>query len=554
MPDSAKLGRRDGAGTLVAVDPPLARRPFLLGVAGVTAAVAGLLLSRLHAWPPHEDETLALFIGQKPLGEMLDTVLGERGGAPLHFLLAHGVAAVSPTLTGLRLLSVLFAVASVPVVAILLARLADRRTAILATLLVAASWVTVFHGIYGRMYSLFLFTSALSFLALLSALDRQRLRDWALWALAAYAVVATHQYAAFVLAIQVAAVLARRVRGRPVRSLSFAAALACVVVAGLPLWRSSLVLASRFDVGVGGGGGGGGAQLGGPVPVLEYVRSALGDFVAGWTGLFAIVCALAATGLVVLARRRPEAALLAGLSVGVPAAGLAILSAGGSAGAPETRHLIFALPFFALAVATGLTTLVRLAGGRAPTVLALSLASLLAAEIAWGWRTTPTLYAGEPSTRREAREEATAWLAATSRPGDVLFGYDPLFLGAREQGAPIGGTVVPRADPGLALDALLDAPKPLGRGVWVLDASDGSRIVGETSLRLEIDERSPGRAFEARAFGPFLVVRTLEPTRTPLAFLWDTLAVQRMGRILWVTNAELNYETARVALAELEAQ
>ena len=114
-------------------------RAFRVGIGCATAGVAAFLLAQLHAWPPHEDETLALFIGQQPLGDMLDTVLGERGGAPLHFLLVHLVASVSPTLTGLRLLSVLFAVASIPVVAFLLARLTDRRTSLIATVIVAAS-------------------------------------------------------------------------------------------------------------------------------------------------------------------------------------------------------------------------------------------------------------------------------------------------------------------------------------------------------------------------------------------------------------------------------
>jgi hypothetical protein len=308
------------------------------------------------------------------------------------------------------------------------------------------------------------------------------------------------------------------------------------------------VLASRLDLGLGSGGD----QLGGPLPILEYLRSALGDFVAGWTALFVVIAALAAGGLVLLARSRPRSALLAFLAFAVPTAGLALARVSGGASAPETRHLIFALPFFALIVAVGLLRITSAAGGRAPAVLAFSLASLVAAEIAWGWQTTPTLYAGEPPRREAAREAAERWLARTSEPSDVLFGFDPLYLGARERGGAIADTVVPRADPKLALEALLDAPEPLGRGVWVLDASDGSRIVSNWSWRLEIQDRSPGRAYETRAFGPFLIVRTVAPTGSPLAFLWDTLAVQRMGLNLWIVNAEINYQTASAALDRLE--
>ena len=536
------------AGILRVVLEPLSRRAFGLGVGASTAGLAAFLLARMHAWPPHEDETLALFVGSKPLGEMIDVVLGERGGAPLHFLLVHLVSQVSASLTGVRLISAAFAVASVPVVALLAARLAGRRAALVTTVLVAASWVTLFHGVYGRMYSLFLFTSALSFLALLVALERRRTLDWSLWGLAALAALASHQYGAFVLAVQVLYAAAVWTRARyPV--VAPIAALAAVVAAATPIWRSNLVLAERFDVGVGDGG----TQLGGPYAVLEYLRQALGDFVAGWVGVFALVCALAVVGWIALVRERPRSALLAALVLAVPSVGLAAARVGGSASTPETRHLIFVLPFFALAVAYGLTRLARLAGAHAAPVLVLSVSTLVVGQLAWGWATTPTLYAGEPDKRREAREAAVDWLAATTRPDDVLFGYDPLFLGAREAGAEIGDLIVPRADPKLALEVLTEAPRPLGRGVWILDASDGSRITSNTSRRLEIEDISPGPQFETRAFGPFLVVRTRHPTETAATFLRDTYRVQYVGAVYLDTPAsDVNLQTARLALAGLE--
>ncbi len=369
------------------------------------------------------------------------------------------------------------------------------------------------------------------------------------------ATVATHQYGLFVLAIQLLYLAIARMRGQA-RLVPAVVALAAVLVCAIPVWRSTLVLASRFDVAVGTG-----TQLGGPLPVLEYLRSALGDFVAGWVAVFAVVCALAALGVVTLARERGMAAVLVGLVFVVPAIGLTLAGASGSESAPETRHLIFALPFFAVIVAAGILRAVRPAGARAPAVLALSVATLVAAELAWGWEKTPTLYAGEPPKRAAARAAAEDWLVATSRPTDVFFGYDPLFLGAREKGADVGDTVVPRADPKLALDALLDAPQPLGRGVWVLDRSDGSRTVSNWSRYLEIKERSPGATFETRVFGPFLVVRSLDPTSTPEEFLHDTMAVQRTQLVqsypywYWdIANAEINDRTASAALAKLYAE
>src|SRR5256885_3375583 len=154
---------------------------FWVATSAVTAAVAGVLGWFLRTWPPHEDEALALFVGRGSLGDVLHTVIAERGGAPLHFLLAWAVVHAGGGLTALRLVSLVFAVASVPLMALLGARLADRATGVVAAAFASASWVFLFHGIFGRMYSLFLFTSLLSFLALLAAIDEPRPRKFALW-------------------------------------------------------------------------------------------------------------------------------------------------------------------------------------------------------------------------------------------------------------------------------------------------------------------------------------------------------------------------------------
>src|SRR5881275_2158680 len=142
-------------------------RWFWAGVAVIAAGVGSLLAVLLRAWPPHEDEALALFVGRGSLPHVVHTVIADRGGAPLHFLLAWAVVHLGGGLTALRAMSLVFAGASVPAIAVLASR----------------TWVLLFHAIFGRMYSLFLFTSALSFIALLDALDRGGRRRFALWGL-----------------------------------------------------------------------------------------------------------------------------------------------------------------------------------------------------------------------------------------------------------------------------------------------------------------------------------------------------------------------------------
>jgi hypothetical protein len=512
-------------------------RTFTVGVAVCVVAVGAFLLLRLHAWPPHEDETLALFVGRSSFGGLLHTVLDVRGGAPLHYVLAWAIAHTGGGLTGLRLVSAFFAVASLPTLAALSARLTDRATALVATVLASGTWVLLFHGIYGRMYSAFLFTSALSFLTLLRALERGGRRTWALWALAALLVCATHPYGVLVVASQGLYVLIRRRRLREA-----AWAFAAVLVLGIPLWLSSLVLADRFDVGVGGGG-----SLRGPLGVLRYLRAAAGDFSAGWTVTLWTTIALAAAGLFLLARRRPGSALLVGCALGVPALAL-VLAHLGSSTSPETRHLIFALPFFSTLVAVPFVAAARRHRLLVP-VAAVALAALFATEVGWAWHKTPLLFKGEPRARVAARHAASTWLARSGRPTDVLFGYDPLYLGAWLRGGAVTRAIVPRADPSLALAVLRKRQKPLGRGVWVLDASDTNNAVRRSTIPLRWP--SPASSFEARVFGPFLVIRSRAPTRTPLRFLQQTRAVMELGRTLHLGSADVNLHTALVALGQL---
>ena len=377
-----------------------AERAFVPVVATCTAAVAVFLALRLTAWPPHEDETLALFVGRDSLDGMLGTVLNQRGGAPLHFLFAWAVAHLGGGLEALRAVSAFFAVTSLPLLAVLAARLAGKGPAIVATILGSASWMLLFHGVYGRMYSVFLFTSLLSFLALEAATETGGRGRWAAWIAATLLCVAAHPYGALVLAAQGVYLAATRLRVREA-AWSFAV----VLVLGIPFWRTDLVLAGRFEVGVGGGGG----RLGSPLDVLRYLAETAGDFVAGYRLAIAGVIALAAFGAYRLARTRRRSAILVGAVVVTPAA-LLMLARFGSAAAPESRHLIFVLPFFLVAVATGLVGAARSLGRVETPALVVSIATLVGLQLAWGWSQTRELYRGESSARvAPAALQPTGW-------------------------------------------------------------------------------------------------------------------------------------------------
>jgi hypothetical protein len=97
---------------------------------------------------------------------------------------------------------------------------------------------------------------------------------------------------------------------------------------------------------------------------------------------------------------------------------------------------------------------------------------------------------------------------------------------------------------------LQDADRPLGRAVWVFDATDEQ---DPDKQRLTIPERTPGEGFEARGYGPFLVIRTTKPVGTPEEFIRLTIRVELLGKQLRIGDAGINLSTAVKGLQRLEA-
>ena len=399
------------------------------------------------------------------------------------------------------------------------------------------------------MYSLFLFTSALAFLALLKAVTRQQPAELG-------ALGAGHARRARVPPVR--RVRARRSRSSTSRSPDSAArrrsvpgifALAAVAVAALPLWRSNLVLASRFDVGGRERRGAARRPVAGarvPPRGARRLRRRLDCRCSRpWRRS-------PSSGSSSCSRRRPLTFALCLLVFAVPSLGLALARVGGSAGTPETRHLIFALPFFA--VARGVPACCGSpdrAGQRAPAVLALSVAALARDRDRLGLGSgRPTLYAGEPPSGVRRARRPSRWLAATSRPDDVLLRVRPALprrARARRRRGP-GGRAPSRPEArarGAARARTSRSGAASGSSTRATAAGSSRR----PSTRLEIDDRSPGLGFETRVFGPFLIVRTRRPDDDAGEFLWDTRTVSRMG--YWeldVPTAAINYDTAQSAL------
>jgi hypothetical protein len=185
---------------------------------------------------------------------------------------------------------------------------------------------------------------------------------------------------------------------------------------------------------------------------------------------------------------------------------------------------------------------------RRPPRLAAALTAVLAAgAVIWGYDKTPTLFTGEPASRVEAREAAAKWIVETGRPDDILLGYEPVFVAAQNRDPSFSRTIVPRADARLALREL-EEQRPLGRGVWVLNAW----TTGDQRLSVPWRLPRPSDGFEARVFGPYLVVRTRKPTVTPARYLKAAAAVMVAGKTLGIVDADINFTTIVRASTNLE--
>jgi hypothetical protein len=258
-----------------------------------------------------------------------------------------------------------------------------------------------------------------------------------------------------------------------------------------------------------------------------------------------LALALAAVGARSLARRNRSAALLV-LAVFVTPTLAFVLARLGSSAAPETRHLIFALPFFATLVALPVARLAE--RGRLRLAVA-GAAALLVLQVGWAWSRTPPLFTGDDPAHSAGRAAAAAWLADTAQPNDVLLGYDPVFLAAWERNGHASRFVLPRADARLTADGLRGAARPLGRGVWVFDGYDTNNIDRRLALVARLPR--PAGTFEARAFGPYVVVRTRRPTRTPIGYLRRAAEAEVVGKSLAIGDADINFETVSRAAALL---
>jgi hypothetical protein len=385
-----------------------------LALIGLTALLGARLVPDVAGKPLHEDEAVAGLIAARPIGDLLHTVVLDRGGAPLHFVLAHLALAIDSAPATLRWISVVFALGTVPLCYDLARRIAGRSAGLIAAVLAASSQLLLIYGTFGRMYSLFAFASALAADLFMRALERPQRRPALAAAVTALLPLTVHPFGAFVFAAE-AAVALFLWRGRALRA---ALPVLAVALLSVPLLLADLRLSERYaPIGrnLDSGTSSGAATL-----------QALGGAAGGRGATLAVFIALAAVGMLTLARRRPVVAAFAFLVLAIPPPALAIASAAGLFNERlGPRHLIFMLPLWIALVATGATRLLVLLPSRPRTAAfaAIVVAAALAPSAVSEPRTMPT---GAES----AVAAPAAWLTKELAPHDVLYPYSPVFFAA----------------------------------------------------------------------------------------------------------------------------
>ena len=472
-------------------------RGWRLGPPLALAALGGWLLTRHHGF--WFDELYTAEMASLSLGDLLHALVGGEGTIPYlrdappsynapYYATAHlwlAVTGLDPDEWGLRLLSLVAAVAAVAVFTAVMGRLADPRLGMIAGLVVATNPFIVLFSTEARGYSLALLATSLAALGLVRWLDG-RPRALLLYGAGGAAAGLAHWFA--LLPVGALGLAGFALRGRRAGPVLAVAALAALPALGL----MSLAMAN----GVGASGAEWIPDVGLSAPWL-----ALRSWSGGHLALLAVTLVAAVAGAVLPGDERPGARLVAVAWSGIPL--VAVTALGLLLPVFVDRYLLPALLGLAALVALGLSRLPRRAGTAAVvTVLAVSLSVTLT------------------EVRRGPKEDmrgAVAAVAAEHRAGEPVVAparWDALGLDHHARGG----------HPSLLVDLVLPPqPVPAAPTVWVVRRARGG-VKGDSAKRaaLELELRRRGmrpgleQRFPGRS-GRVFVQRWETPTGAPQA-------------------------------------
>ncbi len=178
----------------------------------------------------------------RSLGQAMSIVRETEKTPPLFFIFTWLTVKLGDPTYWIRLPSLLFGSALVPLGYLLGVRTVGRQAGLLAAAMLALSSFSIFYGTEARAYAAVAFFAGLSTLCLLEALRTGRRRWWAAYGLAVLAVLYTHYMGVFVVVAQAA--WAMWTRREHLRALVIVHTL--VVLAYLP-WLPSFLLQEKHS-------------------------------------------------------------------------------------------------------------------------------------------------------------------------------------------------------------------------------------------------------------------------------------------------------------------
>lgn len=355
------------------------------------------------------DEAVTADLMHLSFGDLVSAIWDGESTPPLYYALAWVWTHVFGSgEVGLRSLSAVLGIATVPIAAAIGQRLGGRRAALLAAALVACNPLLAWYGQEARAYALLIPLTALSVLLALRALERPAVERLLAWGAVCALALATHYFAVYVVAVEALWLLwAMRPRPGGRGRIPVLAGLAVPVVAAAAL--APLALHQRANDTASFIRGSGLATRAAQIP-KQWLIGYDAPHEAVLAALAALLVAVGVAGLVLVLREaRPERRLVAGvLAVTVGAVVLPLVLAVGGEDQLLTRNVVGALTLALCLVAVGLARL----GAR----VALAVAVVLCA----GWTALVVDVARDPALQRDDWRGAVEALDAAAGPRAVV--------------------------------------------------------------------------------------------------------------------------------------
>jgi len=183
----------------------------VLRVAALTTFALALRLALAGVQSLRLDESLSLKEAQLPLGTMVGNLFRWDVHPPLYYTFLHAwIWLAGTSVLALRLPSVIFGTAAVPLLYVVARRFTNERGATFAAAIGAASPFWIWHSDEARMYTLLLALALAALWRLFVAYERNRPRDWVVYGLVTGVSLYSHYFAILMLPVHAVWLLLQR--------------------------------------------------------------------------------------------------------------------------------------------------------------------------------------------------------------------------------------------------------------------------------------------------------------------------------------------------------